>query len=186
MKKKILILLSVGLLVGCASGENKKDLNSNEIVSSNEIKSEESKSSNTSNVEKNESEEKIKQMPIKTGKIGDFFEISILTAQEISKDEIIKEKILTKDELNKDKSYIVLKYKLKDQRPDPDFSAKPSYIDLIKRKDPDGKIIKREEIASDSKTEAIIREIIEVESIEKKLDLNFKVEDKNLNMRVIL
>ncbi|MSS77805.1 hypothetical protein HV819_09760 [Anaerococcus sp. AGMB00486] len=171
MKKKILLLLSLFLLIGCQNNNLKKK------EASNEEKSQDYK--------KIEIEQKFVDMPIKTGKLGEFYEISIQKAEEISKNDLSSEKILSKDKINEDKSYIILEYIINDLRPNPDYSTKSNYTENITCKSYDGEIVKKEEISS-SKINPIIREIIEVESVGKKIDINFKAEKDELDMKVIL
>lgn len=94
MKKLILALGLCLLFTGCKKEKKQIDVNYNNIgldeISTN------------------------KDPVLKEGSIGNMFEIKLLKAQKINKD-----KINRKIKLDKNKSYLLLEYKIKDMRNDP-------------------------------------------------------------------
>lgn len=173
MKKKTLLILFILILVSCRNEDG--------VESRKEIQ----RVKESKNVEKNISKDPILYY-IKKGILANSFEIGITQAREISKDRLIGDKILSKAEIRENKSYIILEYEIKDLRDDLDFIKNQSHKDIIKTKCLCGNMVKKEEIGKKYKNKSTLREIIEVDRIENKIELNFEVEDKELDMIVIL
>lgn len=117
---------------------------------------------------------------LKEGKIGNMFEIEVLKAQKLDKKNI-KDKL----EIKNDKSYLLLEYKIRDMRNDPGFNQIGDFLNIISTKVKDARIVERNYV-KEEKTEAVIKEIVEVQKIGEKIDLEFMVEDEKLNMTIIL
>lgn len=69
----------------------------------------------------------------------------------------------------------------------PGFNQVGDFLNIIttRLKDDGAKIVERSYVKN-GKTEAVIREIVEVQKIGQKIDLEFMVEDEKLAMTVIL
>lgn len=159
--KKIIIAMSLCLLfTGCKKEKKKIDVKYNKI--------------------KAESLSTKKDSILKEGKIGNMFEIEVLKAQKLDKKNI-KDKL----EIKNDKSYLLLEYKIRDMRNDPSFNQIGDFLNIISTKVKDARIVERNYV-KEEKTEAVIKEIVEVQKIGEKIDLEFMVEDEKLNMTIIL